>query len=105
MIFSALAIQYRDVKFALTFLTPLLQYAAPVVFPATLILENYGEKVYLLYGLYPMTGVIEGFRAAFIQTKSIPWTLIGVSTVSSILLFMIGLMSFTRLERKFADVA
>ena len=35
--FSSMAIQYRDVKFGLSFATPLLMYMAPVVFPEGLI--------------------------------------------------------------------
>jgi lipopolysaccharide transport system permease protein len=102
---SSLAIQYRDVKFGITFAVPLLMYAAPVVFPASLILEKYGTTAYHIYGLYPMTGVIEGFRAAVISTKLIPWDLIGISGFGAIVLFIIGLSVFNKLESKFADVA
>jgi lipopolysaccharide transport system permease protein len=102
---SSLAIQYRDVKFGITFAVPLLMYAAPVVFPASLILEKYGSTAYHIYGLYPMTGVIEGFRAAVISTKEIPWDLIGISSIGAIILFIIGLTVFNKLESKFADVA
>jgi lipopolysaccharide transport system permease protein len=102
---SSLAIQYRDVKFGITFAVPLLMYAAPVVFPASLILEKYGLTAYHIYGLYPMTGVIEGFRAAVISTKEIPWDLIGISSIGAIVLFIIGLTVFNKLESKFADVA
>ncbi len=102
---SALAIQYRDVKFGITFAVPLLMYAAPVVFPASLILQKFGEKAYLLYGLYPMTGVIEGFRAAVIYNRSIPWNLIGMSALGACILFSIGFIVFRKLESRFADVA
>jgi lipopolysaccharide transport system permease protein len=102
---SALSIQYRDVKFGITFAIPLLMYAAPVVFPASLIIEKFGYNAYLLYGLYPMVGVIEGFRAAVIPDKMIPWDLIGMSAVSASLLLFIGLRVFKRFESRFADVA
>lgn len=103
--FSALAIQYRDIKFGLSFIIPLLMYAAPVVFPASLIMEKFGTNVYHAYGLYPMTGVIEGFRAAVISTKTIPWDLISMSAAGAILLFLIGISTFRKLENRFADVA
>jgi len=102
---SALAIQYRDVKFGITFAVPLLMYAAPVVFPASLILKKFGANAYLAYGLYPMTGVIEGFRAAVVTNKVIPWNLIGMSAIGASILFIIGLIVFRRLESRFADVA
>lgn len=102
---SALAIQYRDVKFGITFAVPLLMYAAPVVFPASLILQKFGEEAYLLYGLYPMTGVIEGFRAAVVYSRPVPWDLIGMSSIGACVLFIIGFIVFRRLESRFADVA
>lgn len=102
---SSLAIQYRDVKFGLTFVVPLLMYAAPVVFPASLILEKFGEKAYYLYGLYPMVGVIEGFRAAISPDKPIPWIIVGISALSASLLLFIGVRVFKNLESRFADVA
>lgn len=102
---SALAIQYRDVKFGLTFAIPLLMYAAPVVFPASLILNKFGTTIYRIYGLYPMTGIIEGFRAAVIPGKIIPWDLIGMSAIGTVSLVIIGLRMFRKLENRFADVA
>jgi len=54
---SAMAVQYRDVKHATPFLVQLLMYAAPVVWPVSLVPAQYK----LLYGLHPMVGVIEGF--------------------------------------------
>ncbi|MEQ9149791.1 MAG: ABC transporter permease, partial [Cytophagales bacterium] len=53
MILSAMAVQYRDVKHAMTFMTSLLMYAAPVVYPASLIPEKYQ----FWYALNPMVGV------------------------------------------------
>lgn len=105
MWFSALAIQYRDVKFAITFLDKILMYLAPVVFPASLILEKFGHRYYLLYGIYPMSGVIEGFRSSIIGKNPMPWDLIGIGTLSSLIIFISGVYYFRKMERIFADVA
>lgn len=102
---SSLALQFRDVRFAIGFLLPLLMYAAPVVFPASLIQEKYGHTAYIIYGLYPLAGIIEGFRAAIITSKAIPWELIGMSCIGTSVLFLAGLKTFGALEDKFADVA
>lgn len=98
---SALAIQYRDVKFALPLAAQLLMYAAPVVWPASLVPAAYRP----LYGLYPMVGVIEGFRAALLGTQPMPWDLVLPGIASAIVLFVTGALYFRRLERVFADVA
>jgi lipopolysaccharide transport system permease protein len=98
---SVLGIQYRDVRFAIQFFTQLLMYAAPVVWPASLIPEKYR----LIYGLYPMAGVIEGFRSALIGARPMPWDLIGMGAVSALVLFITGALYFRRAERYLADVA
>lgn len=102
---SSLAIQYRDVKFAIGFITTLLMYAAPVVFPASLILDKFGYDYYLLYGLYPMVGVIEGFRSSLLGFKPMPWDLIGMGSISAVIFFITGALYFKKTERIFADVA
>lgn len=102
---SALAVQYRDVKHATTFLTQLLMYAAPVVWPVSLITERFGDTARLLYGLYPMAGVIEGFRSALLGTNPMPWDLIAVGSFSASVLLVTGAFCFRRMERRFADVA
>ncbi|MCB9103897.1 MAG: ABC transporter permease [Anaerolineales bacterium] len=102
---SALAIQYRDVNFAMQFVSQLLMYAAPVVWPASLIIDNFGYAAYLAYGLYPMAGVIEGFRAALLGTVPMPWDLIGMGALSATVLLVSGAFYFRRMERFFADVA
>lgn len=105
---SSLAIQYRDIKFAVTFFVQLLMYAAPVVWSSSAIDEKlvplYGEGIKWLFGLYPMVGVIEGFRAVLLD-RPMPWDYLMAGSLSAILIFVTGLLYFRRSERVFADVA
>ena len=98
---SVLAIQFRDVKHAIPFVAQILMYAAPVVWPVSLIPSKYR----LIYGLYPMAAVIEGFRSALLGTTSMPWDLIMMGTLSAGVLLVSGAFYFRRIERIFADVA
>lgn len=102
---SAMAIQYRDIPQGIQFLSQLLMYAAPVVWPVSLISEKFGESARLIYGLYPMAGVIEGFRSALLGYNPMPWGLIGMGTITALILFLTGALYFKRKERIFADVA
>ncbi|MEZ4517507.1 MAG: ABC transporter permease [Chloroflexota bacterium] len=102
--FAAMAVQYRDVKHALPFLTQIMMYAAPVVWPASLIQERFGDLGRLLFGLYPMVGIIEGFRACLLNTTPIPWDLLAIGTVSTSIILASGLIYFRRMEAVFADV-
>lgn len=97
---SALSVQYRDIRYGLNFGVQLLMYAAPVVYPASLIPEQYR----LYYALNPMVGVIEGFRSAILATNPMPWDLIITGTVSAIVIALSGAMYFKRREIFFADV-
>lgn len=101
MLLSALAVQYRDVQYAMSFLVRILMYSVPVVYSISII----PEKWLYLYALNPMVGVIEGMRAAFLGTKAMPWDLIAIGGIVSVLLFGFGAMYFKRMERSFADIA
>ncbi|MFN9713319.1 MAG: ABC transporter permease [Planctomycetota bacterium] len=101
MILTSMAIQFRDVKHAMPFVVQLLMYAAPVVYPTTIV----PESLRWVYALNPMVGVIEGFRAALLGTRAMPWTWIATGLAVSITVFMVGLFQFRRQERIFADVA
>lgn len=98
---SAMAVQYRDIKHAAPFLSQFLMYVAPVVWPASLV----PAKFRLLYGLYPMAGVIEGFRSALTGSTPMPWDLISIGAASGALLALSGAIYFTHVESVFADVA
>lgn len=97
---TAMAVQYRDVKYAMSFVVQLLMYAAPVVYPVSSIPSQFR----LLYGLNPMAGVIEGFRAALLGTNPMPWDLLGIGAIMAFLIAISGAMYFQRMERIFADV-
>lgn len=100
MFLSALAVKYRDVKHALSFIVQLLLYAAPVVYSTNAVPEKYIP----FYILNPMVGVIEGFRAAFLN-RPIPWEWIWPGSILAVIFFVFGMMYFRRMERIFADVA
>ncbi len=101
LLFSAMAVQYRDINYGMSFLVRLLMYAAPVVYPASLVPDQY--RIY--YALNPMVGVIEGFRSALLGTNPMPWDLIIPGLIMSIIMLTFGALYFRRQERVFADVA
>lgn len=101
MFLTALAVQYRDVKYGMTFGVQLLMYAAPIVYPASAVPDQFR----LVYAINPMVGVVEGFRAAFIGVNPMPWDMIGIGAISALLVVTCGAVYFRRMERTFADVA
>ena len=97
---TSLAIQYRDVNYAMTFFVQLLMYSAPVVYPTSIVPAKYR----LLYGLNPMVGVIEGFRSALLGTHPMPWDLLAVGSITALAIALSGAVYFRRIERIFVDV-
>jgi len=98
---TALSLQYRDIRYGADFFIQLLMYASPVIYAASSIPQKYQ----VLYALNPMVGVIEGFRAALLGTRPMPWDLLGVGTLMAIAFFISGALYFRSMERYFADVA
>jgi lipopolysaccharide transport system permease protein len=96
---SALAIRFRDVKFAMPFVVSMLVYTAPIVYSAAAIPETYR----MLYSLNPIVGVIEGFRACLLGTP-ISWSFILPGMVTTIFLLFGGAFYFKNMERVFVDV-
>jgi lipopolysaccharide transport system permease protein len=96
---SALNVKYRDVRYAVPFLTVLWQYASPIAYSSSLI----PEKWQALYGLNPIAGVVEGFRWALLGRGEVG-SLLWVSVIIVILLLISGLIYFRRMEDTFADV-
>jgi len=97
---SALNAQYRDVRYTLPFLTQFWLFATPVVYPASLVPEQWR----LLYGLNPMTGVVEGFRWALLGGTGAPDTMLAVSATVVLGVFIGGLYYFNRVGETLADV-
>ena len=97
---SALNVQYRDVRYTLTFLTQLWFFATPVAYASTVVPEAWRP----LYGLNPMTAVVEGFRWALLPGAPAPGPLLWVSVAMVVTLVVGGLYYFARMEQWFADV-
>ncbi|MBN1438916.1 MAG: ABC transporter permease [Anaerolineales bacterium] len=100
---SALNVEYRDIRYAVTFLVSIWQFASPVAYSSSLI-EN--DLLRTLYGLNPMAGVIEGFRWSLLGSgvAAAPGPMLWVSTAVSVVLLVTGAFYFRRMERNFADV-
>jgi lipopolysaccharide transport system permease protein len=97
---SALNVRYRDVRYTIPFLTQVWMYASPVVYPVSLVPENWR----LVYGLNPMAGVIEGFRWALLGSASPDFRVMAASAVVVVVCLTGGVVFFKRMEGTFADI-
>lgn len=97
---TALSVKYRDVAFVTPFLIQLWFFVTPVVFAV----EKIPPRYQFLLWLNPMTGVIEGFRWAFIGQSTPNWQYAGLSLAVVVTLFVTGLVYFKSTEKTFADL-
>jgi lipopolysaccharide transport system permease protein len=96
---SAINVQYRDVGYALPFLTQFWLFITPVAYSSKVI----SEKWQILYALNPMAGVVNGFRWALLGAGNGPDILVAISTVIALVILLTGLIYFRNMERTFAD--
>ena len=97
---SAMNVQFRDVRYAVSFLAQFWMFATPIAYPSSLLDEPWRS----LYGINPMAGVVEGFRWALLGVETPPGTILAVSAVVALGLLVSGVLYFRRMERTFADV-
>jgi lipopolysaccharide transport system permease protein len=99
MLLAACNVKYRDVRHAVPFAVQIWMFVSPVIYPSTIIPEEYRWVL----ALNPMTGLIEGFRAALFGQALIEWRLLAISTAITLGLFVGSAFIFRRLEKSFAD--
>lgn len=97
---SATVVRYRDVSSVVSFMTIVLLFVTPVVYPLSEISESYRP----LYALNPLVGVMETFRWAMLPDADPPGALLIIPAVTGLLLLVTGLLYFNRVEHRFADV-
>jgi len=99
LIVTALTTKYRDLAFIVTFGMQLLMYATPVIYP----LAAAPAKYRTLIILNPMSGLIETFRYGFLGTGQFYTGAFTYSVAASIIIFLVGLIVFNKVEKNFVD--
>lgn len=97
---SALNVKYRDIRYTVPFLAQLWFFATPVVYPTSIVPEQWR----LVFALNPMVGVVDGFRWALLGSTNAPDATVAISIGAVCVIFVAGLFYFRRMERTFADV-
>ena len=101
LIITSLTTKYRDLRFLIQFGIQLVMYATPVVYP----LNNLSEKYQFILHLNPMTAIIENFKVGFFGPKygvfDTYWLI--YSIVIAVIIFILGLRLFNKVEKTFMD--
>jgi len=102
MIISAMTTKYRDLAFLIGFGVQLLMYATTVIYPLSTAIEKYPTYSWIIE-YNPMTPIIETFRYGFLGEGSFSWQSLGYATIVTVLLLVIGIVIFNKVERNFVD--
>lgn len=98
---AALTVYFRDFRFALPLAVQMWLFASPVAYPLTRVPEEW-RGVYAAAN--PVVGTLEGFRRVLAVGVAPDWGLLGLGTLTSVVILLLGYRLFKRLEREFADV-
>jgi lipopolysaccharide transport system permease protein len=97
--FTALGIRFRDLTLLIPVITMLMMYLSPVIYPLTIVPEQFLP----IYALNPMVGILTGWRWAVIGLEPFyPW-MVAISVAEIAVIGITGMLYFTRTERNFND--
>jgi lipopolysaccharide transport system permease protein len=99
LIVTALTIKYRDLIFLVAFGVQLVMYSTPVIYPLSAVPEKYRS----LIALNPLSSLIETFRHGFLGTGHFYGGPFLYSIVAAVVLFVVGLIVFNKVEKNFVD--
>ena len=100
LIAAALTVSYRDLQSVLPFITSMLFFVTPVIYSVDLLPDGYEGLLFL----NPICGFVEAHRGVTMDT-AVNWWGLAISGYVSVVLLVFGAFLFTRIERRFADVA
>jgi len=100
MVFAALNVKYRDVRYALPFLTQIWLFLTPIIYPTSIIPAGLRP----LIAANPLFGIIEAFRSTLFAGRHTDFQSLGVSAAMTLAIFALGGFYFRRMERTFADI-
>jgi lipopolysaccharide transport system permease protein len=100
MLFAALNVKFRDIKYTIPFFMQAMLFLSPVAYPVSAIPERWSFVHYL----NPLAGILDAFRAAVLPSRTIAWGDLGIAVGATCVLVVIASVYFYRTERTFADL-
>lgn len=99
LILSAMTTKYRDLSFLMGFITQLLMYATPVIYPMSILEGKY--STFIWYN--PMAHIIEGVKYIILGSGHFNVSGLLYSMTFTFIIFIIGMIIFHKTEKDFID--
>jgi lipopolysaccharide transport system permease protein len=103
MIITALTTKYRDLSQLMVFAVGLFMYVTPVIYPTSMFLERFSKDKHWMIYANPLTSIFDIFRYSFLGTGIINVFALVYSVIFSLVVFLVGLLIFNRVEKSFMD--
>ena len=100
IIISSMTTKYRDLTILFTFIVQLWMYATPVIYPLSTISH---EKIRMLMGINPLTSIFEAFKYGMLGVGQFSWGGLGYSFGFMVVLLLVGVVVFNKVQRSFMD--
>ena len=100
IIISSLTTKYRDLSILVTFGVSLWMYITPIVYPISSVGEGLMKTIFMIN---PVTPAVELLRYAVLGQGTVHWGFYGLSCGLTVVLFLLGVMTFNRVEKTFMD--
>lgn len=101
LLLCSLTVRYRDFRFIVPFVVQFGLYVSPVGYASGVV----APKWQLLYNLNPIVAVIDGFRWSLLAGRTpLNFGGLGVGVAVTLFFLFVGVTSFRRAERSFADI-
>ncbi len=103
MVISSMTTKYRDLRFLISFGVQLWMYITPVIYPLSVMKDSYPKYIWVLVA-NPLTAIIETFKYAFTGVGVFDWLYLGYSFIFTIVVLLLGIIIFNKVQRNFMDV-
>ncbi len=100
MIFSSMTTKYRDLQVMLGKIVSLWVYVTPVIYPLSMVTN---EKLHLAMSLNPVTPIMEAIKYSLLGQGQFSWLWLGYSVLFTMILLLVGLVMFNKVQKSFMD--
>jgi lipopolysaccharide transport system permease protein len=101
ILFSGLNVRYRDVNFIFPFFLQIMLFISPIIYPIHTV-TNSVFKAILIFN--PISAAIEIQKLAVQINYSPDMSIVLASLGASVIVFIVGIFTFNKLEKNFADI-
>jgi lipopolysaccharide transport system permease protein len=103
LLISSMTTKYRDLRFLISFGVQLWMYITPVIYPLSVMKNNYSHYMWVIVA-NPLTSILETFKYGFTGVGVFNWGYLAYSFVFTVVILLLGVVAFNRVQKNFMDV-